>query len=157
MIIKDVIFVLTDYSHVAGFKLQSQILQQLIQIIDQGLVGENLLTEEGSPHGYTSNKEFVVQLLIFIINNLFANLNKTQIEAFVWKLFNHCGQWNDFKNTVRDLLVSMKSFSSSDDDFYAEEKKVALEEAQRKEQERRNAIPGMVKSGEPPSLNGAAY
>jgi hypothetical protein len=48
-----------------------------------------------------------------------------QIEAFVWKLFNTCNQWQDFKSTLRDLLISMKSFSSSNDDFYEEEKKVS--------------------------------
>lgn len=63
-------------------------------------------------------------ILIQAINSLFPNLNKVQIEAFVWKLFNTCGEWSEFKNTLRDLLVSMKSFASSNDDLYEEERKV---------------------------------
>ena len=76
-------------------------------------------------HQYASNKDFVIALLIDSINALFPNLNKVQIEAFVWKLFNSSTEWSDFKSTLRDLLVSMKSFSSSNDDFYEDERKVS--------------------------------
>jgi hypothetical protein len=31
-----------------------------------------------------------------------------------------------FKETLRDLLISMKSFSSSNDEFYEEEKNVSV-------------------------------
>jgi exportin-1 len=68
----------------------------------------------------------VVALLIECIKELFPNLNKVQIEAFVWKLFNTAGEWAEFKATLRDLLVSMKSFSSNNDELYEEERKVSL-------------------------------
>lgn len=55
---------------------------------------------------------------------MFQNLNKVQIETFVWKLFNTSLSWQEFKSNLRDLLISMKSFASSNDDFYEEEKKV---------------------------------
>ena len=64
--------------------------------------------------------------MIECIASGFPNLNKVQIEAFVWKLFNTCTDWTQFKSTLRDLLVSMKSFSSSNDDFYEEERKVRI-------------------------------
>jgi hypothetical protein len=46
--------------------------------------------EDGAPHGFPTNKDFVISLLIDCIKALFPNLNKVQIEAFVWKLFNAC-------------------------------------------------------------------
>lgn len=49
-------------------------------------------------------------------------MNKVQIEAFVLKLFNTLNEWSAFKDTLRDLLVSMKSYASQNDDLYAEEK-----------------------------------
>jgi exportin-1 len=56
---------------------------------------------------------------------LFPNLNKVQIEAFVLNLFNHCSDWPSFKSTLRDLLISMKSYSSNNDEFYEDERKVS--------------------------------
>ena len=76
------------------------------------------------PHTFPSNKDFVINVLIDCIKSLFPNLNKVQIEAFVLNLFNYCYEWSDFKTTLRDLLISMKSFSSNNDEFYEEEKKV---------------------------------
>lgn len=81
--------------------------------------------DSGNPHSFNSNKEFVVNLLIDCIRTLFPNLNKVQIEAFVLNLFNNSQDWHQFKSTLRDLLISMKSFASNDDEFYNEEKKVS--------------------------------
>lgn len=72
----------------------------------------------------SSNKEYVINLLIDGINKLFPNLNRVQIETFVINLFNNCNEWPLFKQTLRDLLISMKSFSSTDNELYAEEKRV---------------------------------
>lgn len=55
-------------------------------------------------------------------------MNRVQIEAFVIKLFNSIDDWKTFKDTLRDLLISMKSFASQNDEFYAEEKSSALEQ-----------------------------
>ena len=57
---------------------------------------------------------------------MFANLNKVQVETFVIKLFNTVYDWDEFKGTLRDLLISMKSFASTDDAFYEEERQVSI-------------------------------
>jgi exportin-1 len=127
LIIRDILTVMTDYRHVSGFKLQGLILQQMICAVESGSIIQGPINQEnGTPHQYPSNKDFVINLLIECIKALFANLNKVQIEAFVWKLFNTCNDWSNFKSTLRDLLISMKSFSSSNDEFYEEERKVSL-------------------------------
>lgn len=41
------------------------------------------------------------------------------------KLFNFCSDWPKFKETLRDLLISMKQHSSSNDEFYQDEKNVS--------------------------------
>ena len=53
---------------------------------------------------------------------MFPNLNKVQVEAFVLKLFNTCNNWQEFKATLRDLLISMKQFASLNDALYQEER-----------------------------------
>lgn len=46
---------------------------------------------------------------------MFSNLNTVQVESFVIRLFNTVNDWKSFKDTLRDLLVSMKKFASLDD------------------------------------------
>ncbi len=96
----------------------------MIQIADSDVIQSKLNDSNGSQHSYATNREFVINLIIESIKSLFPNLNKVQIEGFVWNLFNHSYDWHQFKSTLRDLLISMKSFSSNNDDFYEEEKKV---------------------------------
>ena len=56
-------------------------------------------------------------------------MNKIQIEAFVLKLFNTLSDWSAFKSTLRDLLISMKSYASQSDEFYTDEKTVSTSPA----------------------------
>lgn len=74
-------------------------------------------------------------------------MNRVQIEAFIIKLFNSINDWKTFKDTLRDLLISMKSFASQNDDFYSEEKKAALDDQSKLELEAKKAIPGMIAPG----------
>jgi hypothetical protein len=39
-------------------------------------------------------------------------------------MFNKSNDWENFKTTIRDLLISMKEFAANKDDLYAEEKAV---------------------------------
>ena len=40
-------------------------------------------------------------------------------------MFNTAYEWNDFKATIRDLLISMKAFACPDNAFYEEERQVS--------------------------------
>jgi len=73
----------------------------------------------------SSNREYVTALLKKILCDNFPNLNHVQVETFVTKLFNSVSAWKEFKGTLRDLLISSKSFSSKDDAFYEEEREVS--------------------------------
>lgn len=66
------------------------------------------------------------------------------MESFVIKLFNTAPDYDAFKSTVRDLLISMKQFASTNDDLYREEKEMAIKQQQEIERKRREAIPGLV-------------
>lgn len=56
-----------------------------------------------------------MELLKQSICQMFSNLNTVQVESFVIRLFNTVNDWKSFKDTLRDLLVSMKKFASLDD------------------------------------------
>lgn len=121
-----------DYKHVSGFKMQSMILQELFIAVSDGSNVINpsvkMHSDQGQPHTCNSNKDYVCEYLSNTLTSQFANMNRVQIESFVIKLFNHLHDWKTFKDTLRDLLISMKSYASQNDEFYEEEKNAALEE-----------------------------
>jgi exportin-1 len=118
---------MTDYRHMAGFKMQGQILQKMLQAVEGQQIDPTikLLDQNNQPHQYQTNKEFVMELLKSSICEMFQNLNRVQVEAFVIKLFNSVHEWSEFKDTLRDLLVSMKSYAGENDELYIEEKQVS--------------------------------
>ena len=77
------------------------------------------------PHTAASNQDFVCEYLATTLVSQFQNLNRVQVETFVIKLFNSLQDWKEFKDTLRDLLISMKSHAAQDDAFYKEEKDVS--------------------------------
>ena len=137
-ILNDVFFVLTDSFHKAGFKLQVEIIQLLIQVIETGFVSENLFTNEAT------NKMYIMTELSGNLSRAFSNLNKNQIEAFVIAMFNKCSNQHEFKVCIRDFLVNLKSFSGNNEELYLEEKNKQIEEAKKLEEQKRMMIPGMM-------------
>jgi len=132
-ILKEVLMVLTDCRHLSGFKLQCQILQQLLAIIDKESLNAPIQDGNGQPHNMQGNKDFVKEFLISTIMESFPNLNRVLVDTYTIQLFNNLEDWKKFKGTVRDLMVSMRSFSSANDDFYEHERKVEKDKAQKRE------------------------
>ena len=58
-------------------------------------------------------------------------------------MFNTVDDWKNFKGTLRDLMVSTRSFASQENDFYEHEKKIEQEKAVKREQEKKMMVPGM--------------
>ena len=117
-LIQEILCVLTDSFHKSGFKLQVEILQHLIQIVEYGQISEFLFD------GNTPNKHHTMNVLLNLISNAFGHLNKVQIETFCIALFNKCYNYHEFKTLIRDFLTTLKSFSGSQDELFEEEKKV---------------------------------
>jgi|TARA_B110000285_G_C15125295_1_gene619770 hypothetical protein len=81
------------------------------------------LDANGNAHTMPSNKDFVkVHMKTLIIEN-FKNLNEIEVEKYIIQLFNSIDEWKPFKQTLRDLMISMKSYSSQENDIYEQEKK----------------------------------
>lgn len=127
-IIHEIIRVMTDYKHTSGFKMQATILMNLLQVVssEQNFIGSPINDQNGQPHKMGSNKEFVSMLLKTLLCQMFPNLNEVQVEAFIIKMFNTAYEWTEFKQTLRDLLISMKSFSSQSNELYEDERKVRI-------------------------------
>jgi exportin-1 len=117
-IVNQILCVLTDSFHKSGFKLQVEILENLIGIVECDLISQNVFDSN------VTNKNYVLNLLFNLISNAFPHLNKIQIETFCLALFNKCYNYNDFKVVIRDFLTTLKSFSANQDELFEEEKKV---------------------------------
>jgi hypothetical protein len=109
---------MTDCRHLSGFKLQCKIVMQMIQVVENGSLNQPINDMNGALHQYPSNKAYVQDLILNIIMELFPNLNKVLVETLVIQMFNNVDNWKEFKGTIRDLMVSMRSFSSTSDEFY---------------------------------------
>lgn len=94
-------------------------------MVEQNQIGVPINQFDGSPHSYPSNKEYAIALITNCILNLFPNLNKVQVETLALQMFNNVETWKDFKATIRDLMVAMRSFSSQENAFYEHEMKVS--------------------------------
>jgi exportin-1 len=117
-IIQEILCVLTDSYHKSGFKLQAEIMQLLIQVVEFNQITPNLFDSN------RSNKEYTLNVLVELITNAFTHLNKIQIETFCIALFNKCYNYHEFKTLIRDFLTTLKSFSGQQEELFEEEKKV---------------------------------
>ena len=59
-LVNEVLQVLTDCRHLSGFKLQCQILSQLILVIEQDVLSQPIQQQDGTPHQLPDNKTFAV-------------------------------------------------------------------------------------------------
>ena len=109
---------MTDSFHKSGFKLQVEILFTLTQIVEIGLISENLFDQN------VSNKQYTMNYLLSLLQSAYQNLNHIQIETFCIALFNQCYDIQKFKQLIRDFLVLLKSFSSNNEENFSEEKNV---------------------------------
>ena len=82
-----------------------------------------------------SNKDFVKVHMKTLIIERFKNLNEIEVEKYIIQLFNSIDEWKPFKQTLRDLMISMKSYSSQENDIYEQEKKEQEAVEQQKAQE----------------------
>eukprot|EP00916_Digyalum_oweni_P021658 GHVL01035939.1.p1 GENE.GHVL01035939.1~~GHVL01035939.1.p1 ORF type:complete len:1099 (-),score=183.72 GHVL01035939.1:1133-4429(-) len=130
-ILRDILNVLTDTLHKAGFKEQTSILRNLIRSVEDGLLAE------------TAPKKHVMDLLITMMTGNFPTLNRVQVETFVIDLFNKCRNQNQFSNHTRDFLLQMKEFSGNNDELFIAERESALQRAAEMEQQKRIQVPGL--------------
>merc|ERR1719375_2605841 len=135
--LQDLLSVITDTMHKAGFKLQQQILLQLVLAVENGLLNE------------AAPKQRVMEYLFDIIGKSFPMLHRSQAEIFVLNCFNKCRQVVEFKEHIRDFLIQLKEWGSHEDALYEDERQNALKAAATQESQIRMQVPGLVPQYDP--------
>ncbi|GAA5968577.1 hypothetical protein JCM21900_004793 [Sporobolomyces salmonicolor] len=142
-LLQDMFFVLTDADHKSGFKSTALVLARLVKLVEQGDIQVPL-----DPSA-SSNPAFVAEYSANLLKSAFPHLQPAQITTFITALREQYGDFNKFRITLRDFLISLREFQGEQaTDIFQEEKE---EEATRKKEEdqaRAAAVPGMLKPSE---------
>eukprot|EP00405_Crypthecodinium_cohnii_P037941 CAMPEP_0206547162 /NCGR_PEP_ID=MMETSP0325_2-20121206/13138_1 /ASSEMBLY_ACC=CAM_ASM_000347 /TAXON_ID=2866 /ORGANISM="Crypthecodinium cohnii, Strain Seligo" /LENGTH=1109 /DNA_ID=CAMNT_0054046427 /DNA_START=312 /DNA_END=3641 /DNA_ORIENTATION=- len=136
-VLQDVLCVLTDTFHKSGFKLQQQILQQLLSVAAMNVAPE------------IAPKQKVMEFLFDLIGKSFPTLHRSQVEIFVLGCFTKVRQPQEFQQHLRDFLITLKEWGSHEDYFYEEERQAALRDAQASDTQWRMQVPGLVPQHDP--------
>jgi exportin-1 len=72
-ILQDVLFVLTDSDHKAGFKYQAQLLSKMFFLVESNKIGGPVYAPEQAAAG-TPNKDFVKTFVGNLLTTAFPNL-----------------------------------------------------------------------------------
>lgn len=144
-IINDTLYVLTDSDHKAGFKVQSQILSKLIELIQQGSITQPLYAPDEAPAG-TSNMDFFKEYFSNILLNAFSHLQKQKIYNFFDSLVASHRDPVQFKQIMRDFLVELKEYGGDDTDYlYFEDREKERLQREQEERERNKKVGGLIK------------
>merc|ERR1719247_1374758 len=135
-LLQDILSVLTDTLHKAGFKLQQHILLQMLNAVETGML-ESIA------------KQQTMEFLFNLLQTSFQTLHRVQVETFVLNCFNKCRQPAEFQQHIRDFLIQLKEWGSHEDALYEDERRAALQEASVAENQIRMQVPGLVPQYDP--------
>jgi len=107
VLIQDVLVIMTDRAHKAGFKMQTTVLRQLFHLVETGVVTVPLFDPSKHPPGLT-NAQFAREQVTTMLVGAFSNLSRARVLEFVSVLFDVTMELNAFKTHVRDFLISVR-------------------------------------------------
>jgi exportin-1 len=136
-LLQDVLSVITDTLHKAGFKLQQQIMLQLILAVENGLLNE------------VAPKQRVMEYLFELIGKSFPNMHRSQAEIFVLNCFNNCRNPGEFQSHMRDFLITLKEWGAHEDALYEPERLDALKNSTAAQTQWAMQVPGLVPQYDP--------
>mmetsp|Transcript_52155 Transcript_52155/g.124265 ORF Transcript_52155/g.124265 Transcript_52155/m.124265 type:complete len:1113 (-) Transcript_52155:113-3451(-) len=136
-LLQDILSVLTDTMHKAGFKLQIQIMMQLISVTERNLLQEAV------------TKQRCMEFMHDLLTKSFTTLHRSQVETFVLNCFNFSSNPAAFNQLLRDFLIQLRQWGSQEDALYEAERQEALAKAQAQEASWRMQVPGLVPQYDP--------
>ncbi|POR31722.1 Exportin-1 [Tolypocladium paradoxum] len=151
-ILQDVLFVVTDSDHKAGFKTQSMLVMKLFYFIHpadgtQPKIQGPIYMPDQAQAG-TSNREFLGNSVATLLRNAFPNLQPAQVASFVEGLFSLNTQYDKFRLNLRDFLISLKEFAGDNAELFIVEKEQQERDAKAADMERRQKVGGLLKPSE---------
>lgn len=147
-IIGDTFYVMTDADHKSGFKIQSQILSKIVDLVESGRIGLPLYNEGEAPAG-TSNSVYVREFLSNSLMGAFPHVQKNQVTSFIDGLFRLQKDSVQFKLLLRDFLIQVKEYGGDSTDYlFADEKESEKQQREKQQRERALKVGGLLKPSE---------
>ncbi|CUM66029.1 uncharacterized protein PRCAT00003683001 [Priceomyces carsonii] len=147
-ILSETFYVLTQPDHKSGFRYQTQLLAQLIHLVQDNVIKEPLYTPDQAPEG-TSNSDYLKQYLGLLLSSAFGNLQEEQLINFLNVLTSVYTDLNKFKATLGDFLIQIKEFGGDPTDYlFAEDKELEKQEQSRIQREKDLQVGGLIKPSE---------
>ena len=143
-ILQDLLFVLTDSDHKAGFKTQGMLLARMFNLVGSGKLTTPVYQPDQAAAG-TANRQFVQSYTANLLQTAFQNLNQAQIQHFVEGCFMYSEDSARFKTHLRDFLISLKEFAGDNAELYAEDREQEKQDAADAERERNLKVGGLIK------------
>eukprot|EP00746_Dinoflagellata_sp_MGD_P022473 gnl/MRDRNA2_/MRDRNA2_152589_c0_seq1.p1 gnl/MRDRNA2_/MRDRNA2_152589_c0~~gnl/MRDRNA2_/MRDRNA2_152589_c0_seq1.p1 ORF type:complete len:806 (+),score=199.18 gnl/MRDRNA2_/MRDRNA2_152589_c0_seq1:37-2418(+) len=139
-LLQDILSVLTDTLHKAGFKLQQHILLQMLNAVESDML--EFVT-----------KQQTMEFLFNLLQTSFQTLHRVQIETFCLNCFNKCRQPAEFQQHIRDFLILLKEWGGLEDALYDGERQEAQKMATEKDNLKRMQVPGLIPQYDPIRMN----
>ncbi|EMG48924.1 CRM1 Exportin-1 [Candida maltosa Xu316] len=147
-ILSDTFYVFTQPDHKAGFRYQSQLLAQLIHLVQDNVIKKPLYSADQAPQG-TSNSDFLKTYLSQLLASAFDNLHPEQLVNFLNVLTSSYSDLYKFKAVLRDFLVQLKEVGGDPTDYlFAEDKQLEQEERDKLQRKQNMLVGGLIKPSE---------
>lgn len=137
--------VITDANHKSGFRLQSQLLAKVFEIVVTGRVSVPLFDPTLVPDPNITNLEFLDDYCLSVVQGTFPDIQTHQAKALLTTLFQYYNDLPRFKSVLRDFLIQLREFSGDNADLYLEEREKETQKRAQEKLEMAMRIPGMVK------------
>jgi exportin-1 len=163
-VVQDIYFVLTDTDHKSGFRLQSQLLARLYQLVETNRITSPLFDPASVSDLNVTNALFMRGYTMDLLKAAFPHVQKcvfhlspsasrrsqvngrsVQVQTFVNAIEEYHSDSNQFKLALRDFLIQLKEFSGDNADLFLDEKEAQAQEKAQQEREAAMRIPGMLK------------
>jgi len=153
VILRELFAVFTDTLHKAEFKQHASLFRHLFDAVLTDRIHVPLWESTANvPPGF-NNKQWLEQFIVSEFTRTFTHVSQAEVIQYV-KLFLVPNEpLQQFKQHLRDFLISIKEFSSTgsdNQDLFHEENEAAKAKQEAAELARRQAIPGMLKPSELP-------
>lgn len=144
-ILSDTFYVITQPDHKAGFIIQTQLLAQMVHLVEDNVIKYPLYSADQASEG-TANSDFLKKYLADLLSSAFDNLKQDQLVTFLNVLTSSYKDANKFKGTLRDFLIQIKEVGGDATDYlFAEDKELEKKEQIRLQREKDLQVGGLVK------------
>ena len=124
--------------------MQTDVLRHMCSLVESGAANAPLWNPQVDV-GMSNNQQYVRTYVAKLLANAFPNLAQQQVQVFVMGFFDMNKNDVQYKQHVRDFLISLREFSGEDNkSLYTDEVEKQKKAKADADRIRRAAVPGLL-------------